>query len=306
MKTNKLRVLIVEDSEDDFSMLLRELYKSSYEIEYTLVEDAINFKNALKEEWDVIISDYLLPSFTGRDALKLCNEKGIDTPFIMVSGAVGEDIAVYMMKLGAKDYIMKNSLARLLPAIERELEDAKTRKERRQAEESLIVSEKLYHNLFDKANEGLILITFDGKLAEVNQAFADMHGYSTDELIYSDINILNVSKGNVFEEKTDIIRRLQAGEVVRFEVEHYHKDGHVFPLSITASIIDIGARFYLVFYQDITERKEVEATIKNRIADLEWFNNISVGRELKMIELKKEINELLKRLGEEPKYEIYT
>ncbi|HEY6914767.1 MAG TPA: PAS domain S-box protein, partial [Paludibacter sp.] len=114
----------------------------------------------------------------------------------------------------------------------------------------------------------------------------------------------NATKGNALEENADIVSRLQDGEVVRYEVEHYHKDGHVIPLSVTASMIDIDARFYLGFYQDITERKEAEAAIKKKMADLEWLNNISVGRELTMIELKKEINELLKRLGEEPKYEI--
>ena len=304
MKTDKLRVLILEDSADDFSLLLRELNKSNYEIEYTLVENAVGFGNALEEEWNVIISDYALPSFTGSDALKLCNEKGIDTPFIMVSGTVGEDIAVDMMKSGAKDYIMKNSLARLLPAIARELEDAKTRREHRQAEESLVVSEKLYRSLFDQASEGLILTTLNGKLTQVNEAFADMHGYKTYELIYMDVNVLNVAEGNVFEENADIIHRLQEGEVVRFEVEHYHKDGHVFPLSVTASVIDIGARFYMGFYQDITERKQVEAEMKKRIEDLEWFNNVSVGRELKMIELKKEINGLLNKMGLEDKYVI--
>jgi signal transduction histidine kinase len=130
MKTYKLRVLIIEDSEDDFSILLRELNKGIYEIEYTLVEDAIGLDNALHQEWDVIVSDYALPTFTGKDALKMCMNQGIETPFIVVSGTVGEEIAVKMMKLGAKDYIMKNSLKRLLPAIKRELEDAKIRRER--------------------------------------------------------------------------------------------------------------------------------------------------------------------------------
>jgi signal transduction histidine kinase len=137
MKTNKLRLLIVEDSKDDFSLLLRELNKSNYEIEYTLVDNAIGFEKALSQDWDFIISDYSLPGFTGHEALKICNEKELDTPFIMVSGTIGEDIAVNMMKLGARDYIMKNSLKRLLPAIERELEDAKTRKERKLAEAEL-------------------------------------------------------------------------------------------------------------------------------------------------------------------------
>jgi len=182
MTTKKLRVLILEDSNDDYLLLLRELSKADYEIEHIWVDDAIGFENALLQSWDIIISDYALPTFTGFDALKTCIDKGIDTPFIMVSGTVGEDIAVEMMKLGAKDYIMKNSLARLLPAISRELEDATMRTERKKVREALRESEKLYHTLFDQVKEGLVLMTLDGKLSELNQAFAEMHGYTVDEL----------------------------------------------------------------------------------------------------------------------------
>jgi len=302
MKTDKLRVLIVEDSEDDFTMLLRELNKGPYEIEYILVENAVGFENALSQEWDIVISDYSLPGFTGFDALKLCNEKGIDTPFIMVSGTVGEDIAVDMMKSGARDYIMKNSLARLLPAIARELEDAKTRREHRQAEAALKVSEQLYRTLFDQANEGLFLMTPDGNFSNINLAFAQMHGYPVDELIKMNIQDLDVLKDKALQERSELLRRADAGEVVRFEVDHYRKDGSTFPLSVTVSKIDIGGEFYLSFHQDITERKEAEAAVQKKIADLEWFNNIAVGRELKMVELKKEINQLLKKIGLEKKY----
>jgi DNA-binding NtrC family response regulator len=117
MKTKKIKALILEDSEDDVKLVLRELNKGQYEIEHTLVEDAAGFENALKKEWDVIIADYTLPTYTGIEALNMCNEKGIEIPFIVVSGSIGEDIAVNMMRTGVKDYIMKNNLTRLLPAI---------------------------------------------------------------------------------------------------------------------------------------------------------------------------------------------
>jgi PAS domain S-box-containing protein len=305
MKTEKLKVLIIEDSEDDFSILLRELNKGIYEIEYSLVMDAAELRNALLNEWDVIISDYSLPGFTGKDALVMCMEKGVDIPFIMVSGTVGEDIAVEMMRLGARDYIMKNSLARLLPAIDRELEDAISRKKRKEAEEALKVSEKIYHSLFDQANEGLILFNIDGKFSDVNQAFVEMHGYTVDEIKKMELKELEVKKASVHDRNPEIWQWVNAGEVVRLEIEHYHKDRHIIPLSITISRVDIGNQFYLVFYQDITERKKAEAAVQKKIADLEWFNSVSVGRELKMVELKMEINELLKKLGEPNRYEIY-
>ena len=305
MKTKLLRVVIIEDSEDDFTILLRELNKGIYKIEYSLVDNAAGLRNALLNEWDVIISDYSMPGFTGKDALVMCIEKGVDIPFIMVSGTVGEDIAVDMMRLGARDYIMKNSLARLLPAIARELEDAVSRKKRKEAEEALKISEKIYHSLFAQANEGLILFNLDGKLSDVNHAFAEMHGYTIDEIKKMDLNVLSINKEGAYDKNMEIKQWVDAGEVVRLEIEHYHKDKHIIPLSITISRINVGNNFYLIFYQDITERKKAEAAVQKKIADLEWFNSVSIGRELKMVELKSEINELLKRLGEPNRYEIY-
>ena len=132
----------------------------------------------------------------------------------------------------------------------------------KQAEEKLKASEQLYRNLFDQANEGLILLTMDGKIAEVNQSFAAMHGFTVDELKNTRINDLDVLREKAFEGRAEVMRRINAGEVVRFEVEHYHKDGHSFILSDTASLITIGnQQFYLAFHQDITERKQVESEL---------------------------------------------
>lgn len=128
MKIKKIKILFVEDNEDDFALMLRELKIGKLEIVYELTQDEKGFRSALGKKWDIIISDFSLPSFTGLEALKIYNEAGLDIPFIIVSGTVGEDIAVDMMKAGAKDYIMKKSLKRLIPAIERELEEAKIRK----------------------------------------------------------------------------------------------------------------------------------------------------------------------------------
>ena len=129
-----IRVLIVDDSEDDTVMLLRELRLSGYDLIYERVETEGALATALKKQtWDVVISDFIMPQFDGLSALKIVQEKGIDLPFLIVSGRIGEDTAVEAMRTGAHDYIMKTNLKRLGPAIERELQEARNRKERRQA-----------------------------------------------------------------------------------------------------------------------------------------------------------------------------
>ena len=146
--------------------------------------------------------------------------------------------------------------------------------DRKRIEQALQDSEQRYHDLFDQANEGLLMMTPDGKLPEVNQAFAEMHGYTVDELKCMDIRVLDVLQERTLEARADIISRIKLGEVVRFEVEHYHKDGHTFPLSVTTSKIHVGGQMYfLAFHQDITERKRVEAQTRELLLTLESVPN---------------------------------
>jgi PAS domain S-box-containing protein len=134
---------------------------------------------------------------------------------------------------------------------------------RKRAEESLREMELRYRSLFDQANEGLLLMTLDGHLSEINQAFAAMHGYQVAELKHADIRSLDVLHDQAMADRADILRRLQAGEVVRFEVEHYHKDGHRFPLAVTTSMVSLGGQpFILAFHQDIAERKRAEEALR--------------------------------------------
>ncbi|MCH7842751.1 MAG: response regulator, partial [Chloroflexi bacterium] len=123
-----LRVLIVEDQEDDAALMLRELRRAQFEPEYERVETEQELSAALeKGGWEVVLSDHGLPKFNSLQALSMLHESGLDLPFIIVSGSIGEDLAVAAMKSGAHDYIMKNNLARLGPAVERELREAEVR-----------------------------------------------------------------------------------------------------------------------------------------------------------------------------------
>ena len=133
-----LKVLIVEDSEDDTEMILLELERGGYEPEWDVVRTVEEMNDALeRREWDVVISDYSLPRFSGPEALKISKDWNSGTPFILVSGKIGEETAVEVMKSGANDYINKEHLTRLVPAVERELSDAEVRREREQAVEAL-------------------------------------------------------------------------------------------------------------------------------------------------------------------------
>ncbi len=124
-----LRLLIVEDSEDDALLIVRELKRAGYEPSYERVDTDAAVRAALNRgPWDVIVSDFNMPGFTGTDALKLLRTRDQDTPFIFVSGTIGEDVAVEAMRAGAQDYVTKGDLRRLVPAIERELRDAAARR----------------------------------------------------------------------------------------------------------------------------------------------------------------------------------
>ena len=127
-----LRVLIVEDSLEDAELLLVELKRGGYDVSYERVTSEPEVRRALQAgAWDLIISDYSLPGFDGKRCLQIYREFGIDVPFILMSGTVGEEIAVEAMKGGAHDYIMKDRIVRLIPAIQRELREALTRRERK-------------------------------------------------------------------------------------------------------------------------------------------------------------------------------
>src|ERR1043166_5543142 len=128
-----LRTLLIEDSERDAARLKLELHRGGYAPEVTRVETLPRLREELaRGGFDLILSDYLLPTFNAPEALKLFREQNVDVPFIVISGAGGEEIAVEVMKSGAHDYVLKDRMVRLVPAIERELADARERNERRQ------------------------------------------------------------------------------------------------------------------------------------------------------------------------------
>jgi signal transduction histidine kinase len=164
----RLRVLLVEDSEDDAALVLAELRRAGYEPDAERVYSAQALEAALGgAAWDLVIADYSMPSFTGLEALNLVRASGLDLPFIVVSGTIGEDVAVAAMKAGAHDYLIKDRLARLAPAVERELREATERRERRRTESALRQSEDRFRGALQDAN--LRLQSLSSRMLEVQE-----------------------------------------------------------------------------------------------------------------------------------------
>jgi two-component system sensor histidine kinase UhpB len=175
-----LRILIIEDSEDDTLLLLRNLRRDGYAPVYQRVDSVEEVETALKtQEWDIIISDYVLPHFSGLEALRLIRQKELDIPCIVVSGRITDETAVSAMKAGARDYIMKDNLKRLGAAIERELAETEARRERKKAQDQLQeVSEKLYLVTETIQDAFWMSSPADGAIAYLSPAFEEIWGRS--------------------------------------------------------------------------------------------------------------------------------
>jgi PAS domain S-box-containing protein len=176
-----LRTLIIDDSEDDVLLLLRELKRGGYNPEFQRIDNSPAMKKALQEkQWDIILCDYKMPNFSAPAAIVLLKETKTDIPIIVISGNIGEEIAIECMRLGAQDYIMKSSLSRLCPAIARETEEAKKRK---RSEEELSQSEEKYRSVLENMQEGYFEVDLAGNYTFFNDSLCQIHGYPKEELM---------------------------------------------------------------------------------------------------------------------------
>ena len=253
-----LQVLIVEDSENDLKLMLEELRQRGYEAVYERVQNSAELTAALnRHAWDVVLSDYVLPQFSGPEALKLLREKGLDVPFIAISGKYGEEAAVDMMKAGANDYIVKTNLSRLVPAIERELEVAQTRRARARAETAV----QFLAAIVESTDDAIYGKSLDGTIISWNKAAERIFGYTAGEIIGHSVSILYPIDRR--DELIDIMERIKRGQRVGlYETARLRKDGHFIPVSVTVSPVQDASGKIVggsAISRDITLRKRDEA-----------------------------------------------
>jgi PAS domain S-box-containing protein len=262
-----LRVLIVEDSEFDAQMIVSVLRKGGYDVSFERVETGGALRQALHERaWDMILADYNLPDFDAPAALRILQESGLDLPFIIVSGGIGEDIAVSAMKSGAHDYLMKGNLHRLVPAVERELREAANRASQREAKRALQESELRYRLLWETSPDAVILMDPIGTIHFANPAVKDLFGYSPEELMGKNLGMLQperLSGGH----HAGVSRYLQTGlRRVNWratETLARRKDGAEIPIEVSFSEMVLnGERRFVGFIRDITERKRAEKELR--------------------------------------------
>jgi PAS domain S-box-containing protein len=259
-----LRVLIVEDNADDAELMVLHLKHSGFESDWHRVETETDYLSALEKPADLILSDWSLPHFSGVHALQLLNARGLDVPFIIVSGSIGEEAAIDALRNGADDYVLKDRPARLGPSVTRALEDRRLHKVQQQAERALRESEERYRSLFNGSPVGVYRTGEDGRIQAANPALAELFGFeSPDELVG-----LNARDFYVNPEEQRRWREAvgRAAVLHDSEIQMRRKDGAVIWARDSGRIVrDESGR--LVHYEgtlsDVTERKEAEQALRD-------------------------------------------
>jgi len=250
-----LRVLIAEDSEDDALLLVRELRRGGYELSYERVASAAAMAAALdRQGWDLVIGDHSMPHFSGLTALSLVRERGLDVPFICVSGTISEEMAVAAMKAGANDWVTKGQLKRLLPAIERELREARGRA-------ALRASEASYAHLVERAPVGIYRSSPAGRFLSVNAALVRILGYDS----AADVLRLDMAR-DVYADPAERQRLLDRDtytdrEYDEVEATWKRKDGRLLSVQLSVRAVRKGAgevEYYETFVRDVTEQRRLQ------------------------------------------------
>ena len=261
-----LSVLVVEDSEFDARMLVGLLKSGGFIPTFKRVETASEMVEALNhEKWEVILADYNLPEFSAPKALEVLRNTKLDIPFIIVSGGIGEDTAVAAMRAGANDYLMKGNLARLVPAVERELRDAAVRVSRRKAIKELRESEMRHRTLIENASDIIVVLNSKGVVSFISPACEKVLGKKEDDFIGKDW-FQFAEESFRLKIKNEYFRSLSQKLVsFSFEGRFIDANGDSRVLDATAQNLlnDEAIEGVVLNVRDVTERLKSQAAIRD-------------------------------------------
>ena len=262
-----LRVLLVEDNESDALLIVRRLKAGGFELAWERIEDEPGFRAALAGgRWDLILADYALPRFSGLAALQIHGETVPDIPFIIVSGTIGEDIAIEAMKAGAADYFMKDRLARLAPSIRQALAASRARREKKKVDEALRESVLNWTRTFEAITDGICLLDADGRMMQCNGAHLRLLGKTSEEIIGRPCYELFHQAGG-FQPHCPFTRMRQS----RAHEEEEITSGDRWFYVAVDPILDQDGNLHGAVHimSDITARKKADEAVKTSLAEKE-------------------------------------
>lgn len=253
-----LHVLIIEDNDDDVAFIIRELRKGGFEPSWDCVRSESDLKAALHgRPWDAVISDYHLPQFSAPAALAVVKQSGLDLPFIVVSGMIGETLAVEMMKAGASDYLMKGNLQRLSEALRREIREARIREERRQTERALLIKDAAV----ESSISAIGLADLKGTIIYVNPSYLTLWKYEKKEDV---IGTSLMHYAGVDKIPHRVMSEVFSVGSYQFDSDAVRNDGSPLHVQVSANLVrdHLGQPIcVMASFLDITERIRAEQEI---------------------------------------------
>jgi len=291
---NIIKILHLEDSLKDFELIHSIIEGGDIAHEYFLADNEKDFINILEtEDIDIILSDYTLPDYNGNEALKFVKEKHFYIPFLFVTGTMGEDAAIESMLNGATDYVLKNKLERLVPAIKRALHENELEINRKRTEQTLLQSEENFRRSISESPLGIRIVSVDGKTIYANKAFFDIYEFNSLEEFTSISAINRYTPESYAQHQERKEKRKNGHDVFDYEISIVHKNAEIRHVKVSRKeVLWNGIKHYQVINIDITERKRAEEALNNSQQELRKFaTHIQNVREEEKLSLSREIHD---------------